>query len=368
VIRSLPRRRPAVRVTVGGFVLALLASACVHPQDPGVHIATIQSSIVFGVQPKKDAAVPPGVIPEEDDLPEQPEQPDEVAAKPKLPPLPNVQLACPKAREDAFLEKIAGSTLSGQPQEGYYLWKQAGKVSLLDQLIDFNQYGYRYIFDVSPVTTTHLPGGDPVDPTKPADLTEFTYKVRRPDLLRDPSGFGAFYIDTFKVRQSPLAVSQYPPDQPSQLPVTAVAGGDPERGVSLIRSERYSGRSTSPVSVFAPQPGVLLMPLPVVTGQAFEGAGVDPESGATMAVRGVVGGRKEVDACGSIVQGWEMPATVTMASGNNTQSQTNYTYYVAPQYGGMFIYERLEPSGSISVGGPEPQTYSLGSLHPVGGQ
>jgi hypothetical protein len=358
-----------VRVAVGGFALALVASACVHPQDPGVHIATIQSSIVFGVQPKKDAVVPPGVIPEgNDDLPEQPQQPDEVAAKPKLPPLPNVQVSCPKAREDAFPEKIAGTNSAGQPEQGFYLWKQAGKVSLLGQLIDFNQIGYRYIFDVSPVTTTHLPAGDTVDPTKPADLTEFTYRVRRPDLLRDPSGFGAYFIDTYKVRQSPLVVSQYPPVQPSQLPVTAVAGGDPERGVSLIRSERYSGRSTSPESVFAPQPGVLMMPLPIVTGQAFEGAGVDPETGVTMIVRGVVGGHKEVDACGSMVQGWEIPANVSLADRADNQTETSYTYYVAPQYGGMFIYEHLEPAGALAVSGQDPQTYSLGSLHPIGGQ
>jgi hypothetical protein len=358
-----------VRLAIAGFALALVASACVHPKDPGLRIATIQSSIVFGVQPKKDVAVPPGVIPDAvDDLPEQPEQPDEVAAKPKLPPLPNVQVSCPKAREDAFPEKVAGTNSAGQPEKGVYLWKQAGKVELLGSLIDFNQIGYRYIFDVSPVTTTHLPAGDTVDPTKPTDLTEFTYKVRRPDLLRDPSGFGAYYIDTYKVRQSPLVVSQYPPVQPSQLPVTAVAGGDPERGVSLVRSERYSGRSSSPASVFAPQPGVLMMPLPVVTGQAFEGSGTDPESGATMVVRGVVGGHKEVDACGTMVQGWEIPATVSLANGTSSQTETSYTYIISPQYGGMFIYEHLEPSGSASLGGLEPQTYTLGSLHPVAGQ
>ena len=362
----MPRRATARRLAlVVGIGLA--ASACVQPKDPGVSIASLQSNIVFGVKPKETVPKPPGVIPEflaeeEPDLPEEMEDLEDTT-RPTRPPLPNVQVQCPRAKEDAFPEKAAGPQSEGQVASGRYLWQQEGLLGSFEGFkVPLPKFSSRIISGVSQLTRQELEAGDPVDPTKPATLTEYTYQVRRAD-QRGLNRGGAYFVDSYKVRSSPLVQRVTPPVAPVPLPASNVATGDPERGLVLTKVEEFSGRTDTPDrGVFTPTPGVLLLPLPVITGEVFESAGVDPQTGATLHIQGTVGSRKQVDACGEMIDGWEVVATQTFTEPEGGQSTTNYTYIVATQYGSLMTFEKLTSGAGLNQS--EPQVFTIGQLRP----
>lgn len=367
--RNHSRRATAASRIALVLALGLAASACVRPKDPGVKIAQLQSNIVFGFELKDKAATPPGVIPDDEvepadqdmALPEQTEEPER--EKEKMPPLPNVQVSCPEAREDAFAERPASVNFEGQALPGEYLWKQEGATRIFAQDVAFSKFGYRQIFDVSQLKVEQYQAGDPIDPTKPTEVKEYTYKVRVPDLLTSPGGNGAFFIDTYKVRQSPFVARAYPPVSPVTTPAQSTSAGDPDRGLSLVKREWFRGNTNVAERTFTPSPGILLLPFPVITGHAFESVGVDPVNGATMVVNGIVGTRKTVDACGEIIDGWEVATTVRFTDDNGLQTSNSYTFRVATQYGAIMTYEALEAApGTVSA--VPKQVYSIGQVRP----
>jgi hypothetical protein len=64
-------------------------------------------------------------------------------------------------------------------------------------------------------------------------------------------------------------------------------------------------------------------------------------------IAGQIKNKKQVDACGKRVDSWFVDATQTVRTTNPETLQTetfegNYDYSVAPQYGSMLLYERIE--------------------------
>ena len=344
---SRPLARPLAVVTA-----VVLLSGCVHQGSPGIGVRALSADIVFGVPPAKPDATPPGLAPPaglDEALSEPPLAPPvtgrtrPTVPKPPAPP-------CPNAQETAAPTAAAGSTVTTTPAAGGYRWKVTQTVSGGGKKTGFLP---RSIGNVSPVTSTPNPEHD-VDSSQPAETRVFTYD------LTTVAADGTKRVTTFQVKTGAAnalvdaPVGQHP-----------VAGGEADRGVALAKVVDYdaAGKATS---TFTPQPAVLLLPLSVATNQQYQSVGVDPD-GASLVHDATVKARKVVDACGDLVDGWEVDSTETFTDSAGLATSSSYNYYVATQLGGILTYERIAPPEGTSAGTSFPEgvtELTLGQLKP----
>ncbi|MEA3056480.1 MAG: hypothetical protein QOD30_1912 [Actinomycetota bacterium] len=205
-------------------LLVAMASACVHPDKPGVSISNVEANVVFGID-----AAPKPVVPANTDAGAVPDAAAtggfdvnrfHNSAADKLPPLvaPPLVSACPEAPPTAAAEKAAEATITGKPQEGVYLWKRSGTQSkpnpsggepLKTKVTGFEK---RIIRNVQPYD-------DSFDPDA------YTFEMVQ-TLIDRPT----IQIRTFLVK--PKSSGQA---QPGGVPVVAEPrASEPEAGVSLL--------------------------------------------------------------------------------------------------------------------------------------
>jgi hypothetical protein len=103
--------------------------------------------------------------------------------------------------------------------------------------------------------------------------------------------------------------------------------------------------------------GVQVLPLAVLPDETFRSVGVDTTNQVTLVHDGIVKNRNRVDACGEIIDGWEVAINATLVDGENTQQSTE-TFYIATQYGAMPIFE------SFNYGENGNLANNIGQLNP----
>jgi len=342
-------RRTSARVVAVIGVMAVL-SGCVHGRSPGVAVKQLSADIVFGVPPEKPDAAPPGVAP--------PSGLDQALAPPELPPVTKTRATvpkpaaspCPEASESASAAVAATSSVKDPPALGTYRWK-ASQTKDNKTKTGFFQRSITY---VSPVTSAPNPEHD-VDSSQPEEVKTFTYDVTT--LNAD----GTKRVTTFRVKTGAVNALV-------DLPVgnTPAATGESDRGLSLVRIVDYNVGGTE-VSSFNPQPAVLLLPLAVAVNQTFQSVGVDA-GGASLVHSGTVSSRKTVDACGDIVDGWEVDSNETFTDSSGAATSSSYVYYVATQLGGILTYEKIGPPSGTAAGTTVPDAVTeltLGQLKPT---
>jgi hypothetical protein len=149
---------------------------------------------------------------------------------------------------------------------------------------------------------------------------------------------------------------------PPYVGENAVRAGEPGRGVALVSIEDYDGNGNL-VASFAPSTPVLFLPLPVIVGESFNGVGVDPKSGQSMRFDGEVQKRQTVDACGTLVDGWFVKATIT-ESGPTTYTHTD-ELIISTERGGQLISRHSVVTETNAAGQvTTDQTTSLGQDEP----
>jgi hypothetical protein len=389
--RSSPRgrrgqERRLSRLALAG-VTALLLAGCVKQDAPGVGIQKLAADIVFGVKPAPETPPPnldPGQVGPGDAttyVPDSSSGFDQGTAfgggdfsgpartrGPRLPrvtPLAPPKSTCPPAALTAFPAKEAGQTVEGVPAEGQYRWKRSGHqttANLPDVKIPVSGFEQRLVRNIVKVSDT-----------------EYTFETVQPELGTDVTT-----ISTFKVKIGAIARNVTPPVQPPDLtrptspvplPITPpgdqptlpkpplpsnVSGGDPERGISLVKLQRVDAAGNSSELTFSP--GVLYLPLDIVPGEEFNAVGIDPRTGAVLQHQAKVVKRDRVDACGEVVDGWVVESTQTFTGAGQTAAPRTYRYIVAPQLGGIIISEEIHisnPQGTTDV------VLSLGQLKPA---
>jgi hypothetical protein len=346
LLSRLHRRSPAAVALVALAVFA--STACVKQKSPGVAIKRLKADIVFGLNPP--AAAPPSVAPPIDlgnfgiELPQLPKLPS-------LPKLPGAE--CRVAGITDAPEREAQIAIVDQPAVGSYRWRFNGVIKLNGVDIPTgSQFFTRVIHDVTKVEESTTPvGGDPAN--TPRTTKTFSYSLRT-DL--NVAGVSAGVQDaTYQVKDNPPRINVNPA---TQIPVAGgglgkqVIVGDPERGITLkaLLNKDANGET---VSTFNPNPGVLLLPLPVNPGETFQSVGVDPTNGAVLIHDGEVVKRDFVDACGDLIQGWAVASRQTFVNPAGGATVAQYDYMFAPQYGGMLIFERLSPPDVSNTPLPE---------------
>jgi hypothetical protein len=83
--------------------------------------------------------------------------------------------------------------------------------------------------------------------------------------------------------------------------------------------------------------GLLVLPLPVRTGEEFTSVAVDPRSRFTIRYDAMTVRRSRVDACGEIIEGWLVEGIQTTSAGD----ARDYRIIVAPHLGAILLNESV---------------------------
>jgi hypothetical protein len=322
----------------------LLASACVHQGAAKVGVAKLEASLVFGVQDKKPSAppsLPTGPVPDvaatagfdvfSFDNPTTDFDNTKTTIKP----------ACPLASVTAAPEKAVEAYITGTPPEGLVKWRRGGTVTTgSGAKASFTGFEGRVVRNYTKI-----------------DDNNFEFQTVQPRLDKP-----AVEISTFHVKTNGQTVENVGTNG-----VPTVRTQAPDAGVVLTRIDRYNEQGQVESS-FAPGQGLLLLPLPVTTGEQYQSVAVDGKSGHTMQIDATVTRRQRVDACGDLVDGWEVQTQLT----DSSLGQLTYNYIVATQYGGVLISEVYQAAQSASPAGPPPGVpsfaddlnFQLAQLHP----
>jgi hypothetical protein len=103
------------------------------------------------------------------------------------------------------------------------------------------------------------------------------------------------------------------------------------------------------IDQFAPTPPIKILSLPAVAEDTFEGAGTDGVHNITQEIFGTIVKEGRVDACGTVLGGWEVHATGRIMSPTKNIA-IDATYTIATQFGGLSISDHLNLDGTD--GGP----------------
>lgn len=328
--------KSARRISLGLAALAL-ASACGESSTPGVSVTTSQSDVSFG---KPAVAGPPPAAPEQPFVPvgpgvivqPPPPLPDIVFNPPTSPPTsgqPPVSDICPGPPVFATAPTAATTFVQDQPKPGFYLWQLIKSEEVADNIFSKTaKYTNYEIRNVSPITKRPNPSGEPT--------TVFTY-----DQVA-PIGGGDTITYTYQVKQNAPGAGV---GQVSNIG-TPRRASEPDAGVA-IKSEVRRNAAGEITGRFDPVTPVLILPLPIIGGASFVGAGTDPLTRSSLQVQGVVKGPDRIIACTSFVQGYRVDAEVT-SSGAQGQSApvVTQTFTIQTQAGGLLIGNVQKPTGS----------------------
>lgn len=332
-------RRSALALAAVG-----LASACGSGNAPGIAVTNAQSDVVFG----NPASTPgPGsVIQQPGNTTFVPRGPGfGFGSGPTIPPLPGFtnkpyvfptnnpgpvrSSFCPGPPLYASAPQAATTYVQDQPKPGFYFWQvikseeRAPKVFFTTA-----KYTNHEIRNVSPITTTPNPQGDPT--------TTFSYDEV------DPIAGGHTITYTYQVKQNAPGANVGQVSNVGQPRRVSV----PDAGVA-IKAEIERDADGKTVGKFQPSTAVLILPLPISGGAQFTGAGTDPTTGGSLQVSGTVIGPDRVSGCTNYVQGERVDASVT-SSGTSGQAgpTVNETFVVATENGGLVVGNKQTPTNS----------------------
>ena len=363
-----PHRSRRGRATAVVALLAMAASACVQQDEAGLAITKLEANLVFGAKPADSAPTPAAAAAQQPALPAFPDFDlalgDDRPYVSSPPPPPD----CPET-DDIAVEFPATANIpvtdpATRPREGVYRWVvHAGRVrsnaSLELQPVGFEERVIRNVREVPPSAWS-------TNPDASFGREVFTYEeVRRLGLSRaqvpDEQAEASYLVSTYQVDTDAIARTSTATSGVYQPP----KAGDPERGIALVKTEVVDARG-NPVPgtrAFAPQNGLLLLPLPVSSAEEYRSVAVDSASGRTIVHNAIVGSIEELDACGKLMDGWEVSANQQSThedTGGGTSAATyDYTYLFATQHGGVLIYERIvNPVALLAI------EYTLGQFEP----
>ncbi len=315
--------------------IGALSTACVSPDEPGVRVNAVQADIVFGVELPAVGEVPPptaavGTFPGEggasdlrvpvlDPAPDREGNIDYTVSAPAP--------TCPTAPPTEAPDVVAPTNASGPPAAGLYTWKRSGKLIAVVQ-------GTSHDIAISGFESRLVRAVDKISDTR------WTYEVAQPDLS------GATLVTTYAVNTDPIEVGN--PATGSRGIAAPYVGqttraGEPLRGLTLERQDYYDGNGVR-IGTFDPIDPVLLAPLPVLSGETWTSVGVDPASGQTIRVEGIMARRASVDACGSRLDAWLADLTVTYSGAAETVRELDL--YVSTELGGLPIGERISETSN----------------------
>jgi hypothetical protein len=319
-----------VRRNAIALAAAVLVSAC-GTAPTGTDVQRLSLDLAFGLHEVKAAPANFGPVAPADERPSDDITLPGVTVRTPL----NAQIPCPEAALNAFPAREAGFNVDALPRAGLSRWRREGTQTLTAVpgiTLPVGGFETRAVRRVTAVSDAR-----------------FTYQTVQPGSAQQT------VVTTWTVNTAATSTT-----------VNTVAGpsartGDPERGLVLSKVDTYDAKG-KPVGTFAPSPGILILPLPVVAGEQWTAAGLDPSTGQVLQHQGTVRGRERVDACGDVIDGWRVDGSETLQNAAGVQAGTRtYNYIVATQLGGIVILEDVDgqtPDGTLKA------KFWIGQLEP----
>lgn len=327
-------------------LVAISSTACVSQDPPGVKTSSVQTDITFDAAKPKVGPIQPVVGQTVDDS-AQPLYPSEFQNK--VPDrFKNVSFGltqqqatadCPVAPIGSAPETAAPENASKPPPVGQFRYKRAGTT---EQTIS----GTKIKSTVS--------GFEPhvIRNVQKSSDTAWTFDELVPTN-------GGVRVLTWSVNTDPVEKGASAP-YVGQNPVRA---GEPGRGIALSEERDYDGNGNE-VASFTPSTPVLYMPLAIEQSESFTGFGLDPKSGQSLRVDGQTIQRQTVDACGTLLDGWLVRATVTESGSGAAYTHTD-EYVFSTDMGGLLLSRHEKGSVPTSAGSQDSDiTYSIAQTSP----
>jgi hypothetical protein len=150
-------------------------------------------------------------------------------------------------------------------------------------------------------------------------------------------GDGTFTYDAADVQpDSSVTVTSYLVDQRTGLP-----GSD-----GLYLTQVVSRLPDGTIDQFAPADPIRLLSLPADPGNpTWASAGTDGVHNLTMELQGTIAGHGRVDACGTVLDSWEVTASGRILSPTKNLSFTS-VYDIGNHFGGIILSDSLSMSGT----------------------
>jgi hypothetical protein len=334
-------------VTIG-VAFAMLAGACGGGGEKPLHIGLqrIALELAFKAETEEKAqpqqVVLPTVIPSQAEfaVTVPPATIDEPVLEPIAPPVRPYVPTCPAAPAGSVPSAAVTTTVLSPPVSGLYKIHRVGTFAIESAVFPFQglmppkgEKEYRNV--------KVLPGATGVLGDKAPDQYEYEIFEQTGDNFTSRT-----------VRTTPTAIQ-------------------------LVKQVTKVGGTTV---TFTPTPVITLVALGGNEGGTWNSAGVDTATGTSMVVQGTLVRRENVDVCGTVYDTWMAQTTErvtnvsqqytseTNDSGNAADPATGEkpgkpnTYWVATQFGGLFLQEDFHTSTTLTVdvnGAPVPVTLKL---------
>jgi hypothetical protein len=210
---------------------------------------------------------------------------------------------CPSAEPDAPVSSRAPTEISGRPKPGTYRWLGSGTYTIAGSKAPIGSYFPKYVTS-SQTFTDNVPrnNGAPA-----GDNFRFSTLEDRPT--------GLYWRLDWQVKTDP-GVAQ-----------------DPEGGLVLKSVEIANPDGSTRSTYFSTSgPGLLMAPFPIDPGQRWNSATIDFANGRSLNLQGQMLDRAVIDACGTLVEGWHVHASLS-----DTGSEGTLDYLIGTEYGGQII-------------------------------
>ena len=301
------RTRSAVAVALG-LAVALAGAGCGPKSRLHLGLRDYSTNVVYGSQhkPAPPRAVPGAAIDPGFPAFIQPPLPAEAPA----PPARRRQVLpaggdCPVAAFSVAAAIAATPTVVAPPVKGLYRYRQTGYISVNGRT-----------------------GSPPPD------------AARAIQNIVDPND-GTFTFDVADAQPSgTVTLTSYLVDQRT--------GSFANDGIFI--TQIVTRMPDGSIDQFAPSTPVRIITLPAdVSNPTWESAGTDGVHNLTMALNGTITKRGRIDACGTVLDSWEVHATGRIVNPAKSLS-FDTTYDIGTQFGGLSLAETLSLSGTD--GGP----------------
>jgi hypothetical protein len=329
---SLHSRAGRVRLALP-LLFAVVAAACGDGGGDstrvGVGVRKVSADISFGLKVSEAKAGAEVTAPTDvSDI-----EADQEVALPELPssfgrkrqsPLVRPAVPCRVATVNDNPARAAGNFSDSLPEAGSYRWKRGGEQELKalpGQIIKLEGFERRTLRNI-------VVESENMNPTNNVKNLVYSYEMVIPN-----SSINGLSILEFQVKTNAEA----------QREVNVQVGGraragEAERGLVLKKKTDIRGDGNRTEYDYTAA-GLLLLPLPVSPGEEFTSTAVNSRNvQQRTSYTATVGTKVQIDACGDLVEGWEVKGELREPDGFTTQ----YNIVVATQYGVVLIQEAYD--------------------------
>ena len=314
-LRGLRRRRLAAAAAAAA--VAVLAGGCGPTVPTQLGVANYASHLALGETRQTTAPTPAPAAELQPGFPPfiAPPPPPQ-SGVPRFTPIviPTLQ-PCPTASPGSAASDAAPAEIAAPPTAGVYSYRQTGYYLIAGLKYPALPRVVRTLSNVKDVSAAH-------------DGSDVLYQVVVDEVAEKTT-------TTYEVKQ---------PAQPALGGINPNLSGG---GIYLFAVDTvyYPNTPSATTDSFHPTTPVEIAPLPMLVGAQFAGAGADGQYQEEMDVKGTVVGHHQVDACGTLVDTWQVSITghvVTATSSRNLAA----TYDIATQMGGLSIGDEVATTGA----------------------